>query len=323
MVEHAVVSPSDSDLMGVVQRLLRRSTDPMTATNLLNGIPQPYRVSPVELERRLDEAIAAGTIWKYAPYRGKSPGYLDRPPEAFAKEVLLRKLADEALTASALDKKVASRLRDVSPRRRQEIRDALVASGQVRKWPPKPGSRSFSYSVHRPDPREYLVRAVSNFRRAVDGIVKDLHGVDVAPDATLRAAWELLEQQFAAEARHPAASGAVVSSILPGSAPEIPKTSMAPDAIESQILERLRHLGDAAVGNPLIRVADIRRSVDFMVPDKVSFDRAMLHLSSQGLIALHQHDFPQQLSPVERELLVCDGHRYFSGAALRQRPQDL
>lgn len=56
------------------------------------------------------------------------------------------------------------------------------------------------------------------------------------------------------------------------------------------------------------------------LPDvgKQEFDRGMLALAEKGRIALHGHDFPQGLSPEERNKLVKIGDEYFSGATFRE-----
>jgi hypothetical protein len=81
------------------------------------------------------------------------------------------------------------------------------------------------------------------------------------------------------------------------------KPEAGPPGAEKFILEGISRLQPIGQKRALVSIRELRR---FLPLSKSDFDRAVLDLALQGRVALHHHDFPTSLTPVEREELVQD-----------------
>ncbi len=91
------------------------------------------------------------------------------------------------------------------------------------------------------------------------------------------------------------------------------------ESLESRILERMVEVVPAAANGALVSLRDLWDAMQFQVPDKSSFDRAVLRLAEQGRVALHRHDLPGDLRDEERADFVPGGNGvFYVGIAVRQ-----
>ena len=91
------------------------------------------------------------------------------------------------------------------------------------------------------------------------------------------------------------------------------------ESLESRILERMVEVVPAAANGALVSLRDLWDAMQVQVPDKSSFDRAVLRLAEHGRVALHRHDLPGELRDEERAELVPGGNGvFYVGIAVRQ-----
>ena len=88
------------------------------------------------------------------------------------------------------------------------------------------------------------------------------------------------------------------------------------DGARARLLSELRELGARSKSSGLLSVAELRARVAL---EKSEFDRVVIELAKEGIVTLHQHDFPSSLSDSERASLVVDSRgNHFIGVALRR-----
>ncbi len=75
---------------------------------------------------------------------------------------------------------------------------------------------------------------------------------------------------------------------------------------EDKFMNALLQLESENTKNSLLSISDLRNKLPQMT--KKEFDNIALKLSKNRIIFLHYHDFPQSLSPQEREKLVVDAN---------------
>jgi hypothetical protein len=95
-----------------------------------------------------------------------------------------------------------------------------------------------------------------------------------------------------------------------------PQANAPLSAGRAQFLAKLGELSDGAKPGSLLSIRELRSALPF---DKQEFDRLALDLARDGLVTLHQHDFPDSLSDTERAELIADARgTHFVGIALRR-----
>ncbi len=269
---------------------LNRAEAPQTPSSIRKALPGPYRRRVHRISEILEELVAEGRVYRFAPYRGKAHRYWTYDLETYASTVIERALTTPR-TFKELDSLVEKPLADCSQKRRRQILDGLVRNGRVWALPKIPRSRTERYATEPPDPRDYLRASVNHLRRQIDQTAERLRHFGVPEDRTRAAALELLGVEGKS------------------SFSEEPEDS----AVIVQELARLQ----AHERGGLVPVSKLRDNLRDRLPDKDGFDRAVLELARAKRVALHPHDYPAGVSEAERAEMVTDGQgNYYVGATI-------
>jgi hypothetical protein len=258
---------------------LRRSDRPLTAREIVKSIPPPSRMDPRALEPLLKQD--ARVIPWPSRTRSAPPRYWTRQPQEIAGSVLMDLLADRALTASDLQRKMGRHLAGFSTTEKRALVesqvDTLLAAGRLYRHPP-PGKGKPKYSAKPAKATDY----VAKLQKELDALVAKL-----TPDGITR------------------------EQILEALRGERPLAEL-PQRIARRITEYLKSKPGG------IEVGRLRRDLGLSLADKAAFDEAVLSLYRQRHVYLDRHDWPAGLNQAEKDELVTDGRgNYFVVIALR------
>ena len=138
---------------------LRRSGKPLTARQVLELIPPPSRVSVEHLDALL-RGVARVSKW---PPRAGAAQYWSRSPEDAVDSALMRLLADGALSATALHKKLSRDLAGYPESGRLKLisgrLEALVKAGKLYRYPRGGKIKGIKFSA-KPAPAEAYAGAL-------------------------------------------------------------------------------------------------------------------------------------------------------------------
>lgn len=262
-------SVPSTDSSAVVEQILSSLHDapePQTATKVFDQLYKASRPKAAEIEAVLQQQADAGRIYRYAAYRGKAHRFWDRPPEEYARKLLLNRLTRQAEKAGdqkkwAMTKKEACagavanpasvKVADLYP-----ILQALVDDNLVYCLPPVPGSKASRYSTRRPDPADYIAKAIKSLAEQASRLSQC--EVD---------AWEVLH--------------ATRQQLLNA----LNLNAFAEDA--QKVVDRIRLLEPSSAGG--IRVGELRDSLDFQLADGVDFNALLQFLVGEGQITTSGH----------------------------------
>lgn len=276
------------------------------------GHPKEARAKELLLEM-----VKAGLVRRAGT--GKRLFYWLPALEPQAQERICAALNDSPRSKAELEKNFWPSLLPNWPKtQREALLKQLVQTGRVYQWPPLRGNTKL-FSVQRPQPELYLQKPVNELADKLQRLAQQLAGFGITTEQVYELAQQLLEQSLP-------------NSAIVVEKPSAPKTP-APDPVELDpaepdpvepdpvvvapnhedlILNGMRQFS----GSPLVSLTELRRSLASALPDKTTFDQAVLALARQGQITLHQHDYPAGLSQAERAELVNDEHgNYFIGIA--------
>jgi hypothetical protein len=316
----------ESDVVEVILKTLQQAEEPLTLNYIHRSLRGPYRLCEEELRKLLQEQVAAARIFRFSPYKSKSPRFWHRDADTYARMSIVRVLNAGALKQLELEAKLSKRLADCPKTRRREILQQVLDEGQVVELPCLPGSRTVRYSVHRPDPRDYLRRLIGDFVRKIEQQSDRLLAVGVSQEATLAAARELLR-----------GTPLVLAETSPYSVEITLPTRISPDPAspgvisvssrscceqqqntDEQILQKLAEFNQDHRRGGLISLGDLRQALKHHFSEKQSFDTAVLRLSRAGRVALYRHDYPSSLSEADRQAMATDSQgNYYNGISLR------
>jgi len=258
---------------------LRRSDRPLTAREIVKSIPPPSRMDPRALEPLLKQDAR---VIPWPPRTASAPPrYWTRQPQEIAESVLMELLADRALTASDLQRKVGRHLAGFSTAEKRALVesqvDALLSAGRLYLHPP-PGRAKLKYSAKPAEASEYI----GKLRKELDLLAAKLASVGITREQILEA---LRGERLLAE---------------------------LPQRIAGRITEYLKSKpGGIGVGR-------LREDLGLSLADKAAFDEAVLSLYRQRRVYLDQHDWPAGLRPADKDELVTDGRgNYFVVIGLR------
>jgi hypothetical protein len=211
--------------------------------------------------------------------------FLTDPMDGLARAVQAA-VSGGPLRESDLKYRVESAHRGYSDLLKEWMKGAL-ARGELYVHRPTRGSKLKRFGST-PDWAELLKKVVVEFKKAL-----------AAPAGRAYSPPQIL-QQLASEVGIPAPSS----------------TLLADGGARGRVLAELRDLSARSKSNGLLSVAEVRARVALEKPE---LDRVMLELAKEGVVTLHQHDFPSSLSDSERALLVVDSRgNHFIGIALRR-----
>ncbi len=293
---------SSSEEAALALRALQQSSLPMSEEKLWKTIRNSSQLQKKQLPDLLKELVESGQV---RLNRARPKVYWTPNVEDQARERIAEALAASALTRKALDSKLRASLLDWGkwPKaKREQMLDQLIEEKRVHKLAPLTG-RAKLFSANPDDPRVYLPPAMDHLQETINKLSVKLKAKGVAPE------------EFQAALR----------KLLPQTPPEIAAPSPLSASISDRSLEEtgqlilagMQRIDPAAASGALVSVTQLRRSLSAEIPDKQTFDRAVLRLVEQDRVALSRHVFPANLSQEERDLLVLDERgNHYVGIAL-------
>jgi hypothetical protein len=323
MAEPFTLDAPTADLAEVVRKALREADAPLSVREIRKGLTGPFKKLAKGLETLLESEAAAGRLFRYVPAKGKSrtPSYSAHPIETTARAAIASAVDETARPWSMLKKaraigKAGSLL---GTKGVEAIRAALVDEGRIYEWPKVGGKGSVRYSTRPADPGEYLEPTLKKVRKEIDSLARKLAGAGVGRGDVGAALATTLAGEFGHRAPEQQAVVAGDAQIRPAPREE-PAPGSTTEDLDALILERMV-LDDpgAATGAP-VSIRSLRRSLAFHISDRAEFDRAIVRLAVRGRLALHRLDYPDRMSPEQRDELVPDGQGGYFVAASR-RPE--
>ncbi len=268
----------------MVLKALGQIARPVTARQLRERLTGPFKLTEDRLTGLLDDQVKAGQVHRFAPIgKSKLSRYSTRNLEQYARETLLRLLAQRPQTRSELIRRLKSPLAEYTEQQRQKLLTALANEGRIYELPALIGGRSKFYSAQPADPRPYLEDAIDKIGRKLG----------------------LKREDVIAAARELAAD-------------EKPVEPKLQNDLSEKLLARMLQVKLAAAQGGLVPLNQLWRSLKNEGWDKTSFDRTVLSLAEKYRVSLQRHNFPAGLSEEERSELVADElGNYYVGIALR------
>ncbi len=282
------------ETIGVITSALERAEQPLTVRQLRDQLTGPSKLREDQLTECLEDQVAWRKLFRFSPYKSKQPRYWALGREEYVRRLIKALLNKRPQTRSELLKGLRSPARDLEKAKLGAEIEKLLREGSIRELPAFIGGRTKRLSLRPPAPQDYL-------QDAVEKIVKKLKPLGVPRGQILETARDYFRCPEA-----PAGDG------------EAPVKPAAPKDLFPILLERMTQIEPAAPSGALVYIKDLRRLMEFVIPDKQAFDQTILNLAGKGRVALHRHDFPASLSEQERGHLVRDDRgNFYVGIAVR------
>jgi len=244
---------------------LRRSERPLTAREIARAIPRSSRPDPGAIEELLRHD---GRAVQWPPKTASAPPrYWMRRPREVAAAALIEAVANAALSASDLQKKLARHAARFSAAQRRELVESLLPALAAEKKVfvhPAPGKGKPAYGSRPPEAARY----VGKLRKELEALAASLASAGITRE-------QLLDALRASPASAPAAA-----------------------PLAARVTEYLKSRPGG------IGVGQLR---DELGVGKAEFDQAVLDLYRQQRVYLDRHDWPMGLSQEARDQLVSDG----------------
>jgi hypothetical protein len=205
------------ELAAAVLETVERKAQPMTASQVRDNLPRRFREQTAEIGRCLEELVGQGRLHAWPAYRSKAARFATRPMDQAARETLTRLLGEGAFTRSELFAAVRREVAGLEDARLGQILDEVLATGQVRKLPPRLGGSA--HLLGTPHPRSYLAPLFEALGKSLERLLPRLESEGVLREQVLQEADALWDQTLR-RAEAETASGQ-------GSAPATPHESPA------------------------------------------------------------------------------------------------
>lgn len=270
-----------SEAADFVLRALRQSSQPLTVTKLEKAIPRSAIKSKKDLPELLKQMVKSDQV---RSHKARSSVYWLPDHEEQASARILEALSEVPLTQTELKNKLRSLLIGWPPARRDELLARLIKEKRVYKVAPLTGKAKLLSLRAEPAPQDYI-------KLALRLAVAKLEPLGFTAEQIFAEAQDFLRREPIARE---------------------PRTQSPP--FDQTVIERMIQLKLAAANGALVSLTELRRSLAAEIPEKSSFDQAVLRLAEQGIVVLHRHDYPSSLSQQERDALVSDERgNYFIG----------
>lgn len=267
------------DLDALLESVLARGHEPLTATAIRKALPAGKKPSAKEVADRLHALVDTGHIHRWP---GRAQKFSALEAQAFVSDQVRQALTAGPLTEAEVKKHVS---KAAQPMVKAVLTD-LVDAGRLWRHP-KLGKR-VPYGLAPPDPLNYLPAAI-------ESAFKPLIKLGFR-DHELRAA---LRQYVGAP------------DVSAGTNADGTKTDDA-------ILAAMSRLNSQVSRGALVYVAELRAALADQFRDKASFDRAVLGLAGRGQVQLQSHAWPGTLSDMEKEALIANERGgFFDAIGLR------
>ena len=272
--------PMHAEAADFVLRALRRSSQPLTVTELEKAIPRSAMRSKKDLPILLRQMVNTGQI---RSHKSRSSVYWLPSMEDQASARILKALSEAPLTQTDLKSKLRSLLSGWPQPKRDEMLALLLKEKRVYKVSPLAGKIELLSARPELTPRDYV-------RMALQMAVAKLKPMGLTAEQVFTTAQDVLQREL---------------------------TSDKPSVDWDQtVLERMIQLKLAVANGTPLSLTELRHSLPSETSGKSSFDRVVLRLAEQGTIVLHRHDYPESLSRRERDALVSDERgNYFIGVS--------
>lgn len=270
---------------------LRSFSTPVAFTPLWNklkgkeGCPKPARAKAL-----LPELVKAGLVRRGG--QGSRLSYWLPALEPVAHERICAALTDVPRSQAELEKHLWPTLLPGWPKsQRATLLKQLVQTGRVQQWPPLRRNINL-FCVQPPQLELYLQKPVGVLAKELQKLAPKFASFGSSAAQVYELAQQLLQQALSGT------SEPVPPEPTPDEAAPVAATANP----EEVILAGMRQF----TNSPLVSLTELRRSLSEALPDKATFDQAVMSLSRQGRVVLHRHDYPQSLSPAEQAELVND-----------------
>jgi hypothetical protein len=271
----------DPEAANFVLRALRESSQPLTVTKLEKAIPRSALKSKKDLPELLKQMVKANQI---RCHKARSSLYWLPSLEERACERIIEALSEVPLTKKDLENKLRSQLIGWPPARRNEMLARLIKEKRVYKISHLAGNAKLFSARAELTPQDYI-------RLALMLAAAKLKPLGFTLEHVFAATQDLLQQR-------------AIGDNPPAQSPPF----------DQNVIERMIQLKLATANGGLISLTELRRSLATEIPEKLSFDQAVLRLAEKGIVVLHRHDYPSSLSQQERDALVSDDRgNYFIG----------
>ncbi len=276
----------------VLLKTLQQADRPLTISQIRKQLPSgKYKLSEKRIAEILDDQLRQQRVYRFKPSGGKSDRYWTRDHEDYARETILKRLDERPMTRSDLIRRTNAELRDCSEEKRRDLLNRMLKEGALRKWPAMIGGRSELFSTRPPDSQFYIEHALTKLCKKLD----------LPREKLIEDAQRLLTRT---QQKPGLESG-------PASEPDR-------EDFTQLILDRIIQIKPAAKTGALVSLTELRGALKDKIPDKASFDEAVIRLAEQESVALQYHDFPASLNQDELNGLVTDGRgNYYIGVSLR------
>lgn len=263
----------------------------LTLNQLFQKMGAKKRPTKAELQEIMDGLSAEKRIFTWNP-RGKVIYYCAFEPSEAVQQAVLAALKKGDQTPAQLAIQARKRLPQFAASHLEPFIEPQLEDSLVYFHPPKTGNKKEKpyYSLERLEPRDYLKGVLREFELAS----KRLEPVGFTPRQVLLS----LARELGLDLKV---------------GPQIEKAPPVPENLKDQLLNRITP--QARNGEPVF-VRDLRRQVP---APKADFDQALIDLAREDRIELYFDDFPDDLTPAERDELVADdAGNYYSVIVLKE-----
>jgi hypothetical protein len=216
-----------AELAEAVVEALTRKGPALTVSQVRDNLPRRCRLPNADIGRCLDELVAQGKAHSWPAYRSKSARYGVQPMEVYARATLTRLLGEHAFTPAELVATVREEVPGLPEEQCRQMVEEVMASGQVRKLPPRLGSNI--HLIGTPHPRAYLAPLFEGFLKGLDKLFVRLETEGVARNRVLEEVRELW-QEVVREAEKDAGPSPVPEAETKAETPPAPAVPTEPTA---------------------------------------------------------------------------------------------
>lgn len=306
MTETLVAPSAAHDAAAAVLQALEGSDRPLTLNQIRDrcagGKPSPNLLRGV-----LAEQARHGRVFTCSPLRGVSR-FWHRDEKQLGRERVLELLRGQSRTGKELAAKLARELPPGSSNKwRLQLIAELQEEGKLYRHPKGGRLRSDHLALQPASLRPYLTKKILG---QLNAACNKVERAGVARAHVLDELLQLLQPpRSGAKTREPTPQQA-----HPQTLPTAPRSEL-----EELILKVMLDVEPEANEGRLVAVREVRRGMPAEYRGREVFDRAIISLAEQGLIHLHRHNYPGELTDTDRQEFVQDPQgNYIMGIAKSQ-----
>ena len=196
MNARSVSDTPEAETLDALFRALSERAEPVTTGLLCRALKDVAPCSEKKAGELLEQQVKLGRVFRFVPVQRKAVRYWHADLATYSRQAMLSAL-EKPQSASDLEKALAKRLGDLTKRQRQELLDRLMEERRVYAHPKLPSGRAVKYSIHIPDPSDYLRASIGRLLKQIESTAGKLTQFGVSAHQTLEAAIRLLVQRSA------------------------------------------------------------------------------------------------------------------------------